>query len=248
MAGNGRKALVTGGGRGIGRAVAAALTKTGHEVVVFGRNEEVLKAAVADGVAAAYRAVDMVDEAALTAAIAGLGPVDVLVNNAGIADSAPLPRTDSAFVRRIFAINVDSVFTSTRLVLPGMIQRGFGRIISVASIAGLKGIPYATAYSASKHAVIGLTRSLALEVAKTGVTVNAVCPGYVDTDLVSDGAARVAAKTGRPVEDIVREFHKGNPQGRLIRPEEIGDAVAWLAGDLAASVNGHALAVSGGEV
>jgi NAD(P)-dependent dehydrogenase (short-subunit alcohol dehydrogenase family) len=244
----GRTALVTGGGRGIGLAVATALAGAGHRVVVFGRQESFLRSAVESGAASDHRVVDLTDEPALLAAIADVGPVDILVNNAGIADSAPFARTDTAFLRRIFAINVESVFAASRAVLPGMVARGFGRIISVASIAGLKGIPYASAYTASKHAVIGMTRALAVEVAKSGVTVNAVCPGYVDTDLVSENATRIAAKTGRSVESIVRDFHKGNPQQRLIRTDEVADAVLWLSGDLAGSVNGHALAMSGGEI
>jgi NAD(P)-dependent dehydrogenase (short-subunit alcohol dehydrogenase family) len=240
--------LVTGGGRGIGRAVSAALTGAGHRVIVFGRSEAHLKSAVEEKIAADYRALDITDETALNTAIGSIGPIDILVNNAGIGDSSPLAKTDTERFRRVLALNLDAVFTSTRAVVPGMVERGFGRVISVASIAGLKGIAYAAAYTASKHAVVGLTRSLALEFAKTGVTINAVCPGYVDTDLVSENAARVAEKTGRPAADIVRDFHKGNPQGRLIQPEEVASAVLWLTSPLASSVNGHALAMSGGEV
>jgi NAD(P)-dependent dehydrogenase (short-subunit alcohol dehydrogenase family) len=128
-----------------------------------------------------------------------------------------------------------------------MIERGFGRVVSVASVAGLKGFPYVTAYVASKHAVVGLTRALAQEVAKTGVTVNAVCPGYVDTELVSRSAARIAAKSGRKAAEVTKEFIKGNPQGRLVTVDEVADAVLWLTGDLAAAVNGQAIAVDGGE-
>jgi NAD(P)-dependent dehydrogenase (short-subunit alcohol dehydrogenase family) len=145
------------------------------------------------------------------------------------------------------AVNFESVVVAAHAVLPGMIHRGFGRIISVASIAGLKGYPYVSAYVASKHAVVGLTRSLAQEVAKAGVTVNAVCPGYVDTDLVSSSAARIAARTGRAAGDVARQFTRDNPQGRLITPAEVADAVLWLAGELAAAVNGQAIAISGGE-
>ena len=229
-----RRALVTGGGRGIGRAAAAALTAAGCRVSVLGRNEATLKAAVRDGVAADYHPVDVTDETQFAAALGEFGEIDILVNNAGIADSAPFVKSDLAFYRRLMAVNFESVIVATRAVLPGMIARGFGRVISVASIAGLKGYPYVTAYCASKHAVVGLTRALAQEVAKTGVTVNALCPGYVDTDLVHDGAARIAAKTGRPAGDITADFYKHNPQGRLIRVEEVAGAVAWLAGDDAA--------------
>jgi NAD(P)-dependent dehydrogenase (short-subunit alcohol dehydrogenase family) len=145
------------------------------------------------------------------------------------------------------AENFDSVVTGTRAVLPGMIERKFGRIVSVASIAGLKGVRYASAYAASKHAVVGLTRSIALEVARHGVTVNAVCPGYVDTDIVGESVKRIAARTGRTEEEALAALVKDNPQGRLIAVDEVADAVVWLAGDGASGVNGQAIVVSGGE-
>jgi NAD(P)-dependent dehydrogenase (short-subunit alcohol dehydrogenase family) len=241
-----RRAVVTGGGRGIGRATAAALTRAGHEVTVFGRSIPALEAIVAAGDASAWRAIDVTDADALAGALGDIA-VDILVNNAGVADSAPFAKSDLALFRRLMAVNFESVVTATGAVLPGMIARGFGRVISIASIAGLKGYPYVTAYCASKHAVVGLTRALAQEVAKTGVTVNALCPGYVDTDLVRDGAARIAAKTGRTAEEITADFHRHNPQGRLIRPEEVAGAVVWLAGEDAAAVNGQAIAIDGGE-
>lgn len=243
-----RRAVVTGGGRGIGRAAAAALTAAGYHVSILGRNEATLKQAVAEGAAAGYRPVDVTDESALAAMLGELGQIDVLVNNAGVADSAPFAKTDVAMFRRLMAVNFESVVIACRAVLPGMIGRGFGRIVSVASIAGLKGYAYVTAYAASKHAVVGLTRALAHEVAKTGVTVNAVCPGYVDTDLVTAAVARIAARTGRPPDEIRREFHKGNPQDRLIAPAEVADAILWLCGDGASAVNGQAIAITGGEI
>jgi NAD(P)-dependent dehydrogenase (short-subunit alcohol dehydrogenase family) len=241
-----RRAVVTGGGRGIGRSIAAALTRAGHEVVVLGRTAATLEETVAAGDAAAWRTVDVADADSLARGLDGLS-VDVLVNNAGIADSAPFARSDLAFFRRLMAVNFESVVTATQAVLPGMVERGFGRVISVASVAGLKGYPYVSAYCASKHAVIGLTRALAQEVAKTGVTVNAVCPGYVDTDLVRDGAARIAEKTGRPAEEIAAGFHRDNPMGRFVRPEEVAGAVVWLVGDSGSAVNGQAIAIDGGE-
>lgn len=241
-----RRAVVTGGGRGIGRSIAAALTRAGHEVVVLGRTAATLEETVAAGDAAAWRAVDVADAESLARGLDGLA-VDVLVNNAGIADSAPFARADLAFFRRLMAVNFESVVTATHAVLPGMVERGFGRVISVASVAGLKGYPYVSAYCSSKHAVVGLTRALSQEVAKTGVTVNAVCPGYVETDLVRDGAARIAEKTGRPAEEIAAGFHKDNPLGRFVRPEEVAGAVLWLAGDAASAVNGQAIAIDGGE-
>ena len=241
-----RRAVVTGGGRGIGRSIAAALTRAGHEVVVLGRTAATLEDVVSAGDAAAFRVVDVADAGSLARGLEGLA-VDVLVNNAGIADSAPFARSDLAFFRRLMAVNFESVVTATQAVLPGMVERGFGRVVSVASVAGLKGYPYVSAYCASKHAVVGLTRALAQEVAKTGVTVNAVCPGYVDTDLVREGAARIAAKTGRPAEEIAAGFHRDNPMGRFVRPDEVASAVVWLASDGAAGVNGQAIAVDGGE-
>lgn len=242
-----RRAVVTGGGRGIGRAVATALSAAGHGVTVMGRSETDLIAAVADGAASEYRVVDVTESDAFTAALADCGVVDILVNNAGAADSESFVKSDDALFRRMMVVNFDSVVTATRAVLPGMIARKFGRVVSVASIAGLKGSAYASAYAASKHAVVGLTRSIALEVARHSVTVNAVCPGYVDTDIVTENVKRVVARTGRTPEQALAVFTKDNPQGRLITVEEVANAVLWLAGDGASAINGQAIVVSGGE-
>jgi NAD(P)-dependent dehydrogenase (short-subunit alcohol dehydrogenase family) len=242
-----RRAIVTGGGRGIGRAIAAALSGAGHEVTVLGRTEEHLQEAVQSGAARTYRRVDVGDPGALAGCLEQIGPIDILVNNAGIADSAPFIKSDLAFFRRLMAVNFESVVIAARAALPGMIERGFGRIVSIASLAGLKGYPYVSAYVASKHAVVGLTRALAQEMAKTGVTVNAICPGYVDTELVGRNATRIAARTGRAPAEIVGEFVKGNPQGRLVSVAEVADAVLWLSGDLASAVNGEAIVIAGGE-
>lgn len=242
-----RRAVVTGGGRGIGRAVAIALSAAGHHVTILGRNEPTLKAAVDAGGADEYRVVDVSDPETLEAVLSGVGAVDILVNNAGAADSAPFLKTDDAHFRALMAVNFESVVTATRAVLPGMIGRKFGRVISVASIAGLKGVAYASAYAASKHAVVGLTRSVAREVAKHGVTVNAVCPGYVDTDIVTEGVKRIVARTGRTPEEAMAVFTRDNPQGRLVTVDEVADAVLWLSGDGASAINGQAIVVSGGE-
>ena len=241
-----RRAVVTGGGRGIGRAIAAALTRAGHEVVVLGITPEALEDAVACGDAAAGRPADVSDADALRKGLEGLA-VDVLVNNAGIAPSTPFGRTPLSMFQRVMAVNFESAVTASQVVLPGMVERGFGRIVSVASVAGLKGYPYVSAYCASKHAVVGLTRALAQEVAKTGVTVNAVCPGYVDTDLVREVAARISTKTGRPAEEVASGLHKDNPLGRFIEAGEVAAAVVWLASDAGAGVNGQAIAIDGGE-
>lgn len=245
----GRHALVTGGGSGIGAAVAAALTARGVAVTVLGRTESRLAETVAAGKAGAYAVADVTRPEQLEAAVARLAsPVDILVNNAGAAESAPFARTDRALWDRMIGLNLGAVYEITRLVLPGMAERGWGRVINIASIAGLTGFPYVAAYCAAKHGVIGLTRALAREFATKGVTVNAVCPGYTDTDLVQGAVARIEGKTGRSPDEIRAELIRGNPQGRLIRPEEVAAAVAWLAGPEAASVNGIALPVAGGEV
>ncbi len=248
MASDRPTAVVTGGGRGIGRAIAAALTGAGWHVTILGRSEAPLRETVEAGEAGAWHVCDVTDAGALTATLRDLGPLDALINNAGGAETAPFARTDEDLVRRMLALNVESVFTATRAVLPAMIERGRGRIVSIASTAGLKGYAYVSAYVAAKHAVIGMTRALALESAKTGVTVNAVCPGFTDTDLVRGGVANIVAKTGRSEEDALASMTRVNPQGRLVEPREVADAVLWLCGTGAGAVTGQAIAVAGGEV
>jgi NAD(P)-dependent dehydrogenase (short-subunit alcohol dehydrogenase family) len=244
----GQHALISGASRGIGAAIAQALAAEGAVLSLIARQWNIPDAA-ADGTL--RLAADVTDEAALTEAaakaVATHGPVSILVNNAGAAETAPIARTDSALVRRMLALNLESVFVLTRLVLPGMIAAGGGRVINIASTAGLKGYPYVSAYVAAKHGVVGLTRALALEVAKSGVTVNAICPGYTDTDLVTASVATIAAKTGRPTEDIRAGLAASNPQGRLISPDEVAAAVVYLAGAAAGGINGATLSLSGGE-
>jgi 3-hydroxybutyrate dehydrogenase len=248
----GRHALVTGGGRGIGRAVARALTAAGAKVSITGRAEAPLRETVASGDAAFLALADVTDAVALRTAVASaeaaLGPVDILVANAGQAASAAFAKGDTDVFRRMFDVNVMGVVHAGQAVLPGMQERGFGRIINIASIAGLKGMPYVTAYCAAKHAVVGLTRALAQEVATKGVTVNAVCPGYVETDMVAVGLDNISAKTGRPREEGLAAMIKDNPQKRLITADEVAAACLWLASDGAAAVNGAVIPITGGEI
>ncbi len=243
-----RHALVTGGGRGIGAAIAACLAAQGARVTVLGRTEATLARAVRDGIAAASIVADVTDPAALAEAARALGPVDILVNNAGAAESAPIARATRQHWDAMLAVNLTAAFDACRAFAPGMVARGFGRIVNVASTAGLRGYPYVAAYCAAKHGLIGLTRALAIELAASGVTVNAVCPGYTETDLLTGAAERVAASTGRAAQSVLDHFAKSNPQGRLITPAQVADAVLFLCRPAAGAMTGQAIAVAGGEV
>ncbi len=252
MALAGKHAFVTGGGRGIGRAVAAALARAGAAVTVIGRTEAPLREAVAAGEAAGCGVADVTDvvevQRQITAAEAARGPIAILINNAGSVESGPFIKADPSVFRAMWNVHLMGAVYATQAVLPGMIERGFGRIVNVASTAGLKGYAYVSAYCAAKHALVGLTRALAAETAARGVTVNAVCPGYTDTDLVRDSIKSVAAKTGRPQADVLAEYQKDAPIGRLIRPEEVAAAVVYLCSPEAAAVTGTTLAIAGGEM
>ena len=248
----GRHALVTGGGRGIGRAIAAALTQAGAVVTIAGRNEKSLTDVVGQGEAAGYVVADVTDAKAVDSgvkrAVTARGPVDLLIANAGGAESAPFLRTTPDQFRGLFELNVMGVVHATRAVLDSMRERRGGRIVAIASTAGLKGYGYVSAYCAAKHALVGLVRSLAVETAASGVTVNAVCPGYTDTELVQQSLARISAKTGRSREDALGSLLKDSPLGRLVKPQEVAAAVLYLCSPEASAVTGTTLVVAGGEI
>lgn len=244
-------ALVTGGGRGIGRAIASTLAHAGATVTVIGRNRSTLDDAIAAGDAHFAGVADVADQVAIATAIADAAsrhPIDILIANAGIAESAPFTKSDPALFRRMMDVDFMGVVHAVQAVLPAMTERPYGRIIAISSTAGLKGYAYTTAYSAAKHAVVGLVRSLALELASTRVTVNAVCPGFTDTDLLAGSIDNIVRKTGRSHEQAVAELSRHNPQRRLVSAAEVADTVLWLCGEGARSITGQAIVVAGGEV
>ena len=244
-------AVVTGAARGIGREIAATLTRAGAIVTALGRQSAPLEELVAQGDVRFFAVADVTDQDAVSAAIAQAAvrrPIDILIANAGAAESAPFAKSDAAQFKRMMDVNFMGVVHSIQAALPSMRQQPFGRIVVIASTAGLKGYAYVSAYAAAKHAVIGLVRSLALELATTRVTVNAVCPGFTDTDLVVGSVEAIMKKTGRDRAQAIAELTRHNPQGRLVSPREVADSVLWLCGEGASAVTGQAIAVAGGEI
>jgi NAD(P)-dependent dehydrogenase (short-subunit alcohol dehydrogenase family) len=254
-----RTAFITGGGRGIGRAVAQAFAREGARVFVVARTTGEVERVAGEvraefgGGAAAHAACDVADPRSVEEAFAaareffGAGP-DILVNNAGVADSSKFTETSDEFWRRHLDINLTGTFYCMRAALPPMVGRGWGRVINVASVAGKTGAPYVAAYTASKHGVVGLTRSVALEVAAKGVTVNAVCPGYVDTDMTTRAVENIRAKTGRSAADALEAIKRMSPQQRLVTPEEVAALALLLASHEGRGITGQAINVDGGTV
>lgn len=245
---DGRHALVTGGATGIGLAVTKSLVSAGARVTIASRNVERVTAAAAELNGVTGRSLDVTDPESIDAVFDAAGPVDILVNNAGIALAAPFDKTTPEQWSNVMAVNLTGVYLCTQAALKSMRERDSGRIINIASTAGLKGYAYISAYAASKHGVVGMTRSLALELAATGITANCICPGFVDTDIVAEAVANITSKTGRSKKEALAELVKHNPQKRLITPAEVADAVLWLCQNTSCSITGQAIVVAGGEI
>lgn len=238
-----RRVFITGGGSGIGLEIARRFAAAGDEVTIAGRNPARLKEA-----GLSFLEMDVTDEASVRAGFAKAGRMDALIANAGNAESAPALKTSKGLWDAMLAVNLTGVFLCAREAAAQMVKRKAGRIIVIASTASLKGYPYVAAYAAAKHGALGLVRSLAVEFAKSGVTVNAICPGFTDTDLVARSLDAITAKTGRSKDEAMKALVKDNPQGRLVSPAEVAAAAFWLASVEAAAVNGQSIVIDGGEV
>jgi len=250
-----RHALITGAGSGIGAATATAFARTGARITLLGRERRDLEAHAATLPPSAQATVvvaDVTDRPALEAAFgearAALGPIEILVNNAGIGMSAPLAQTDDDLWSRTLATNLNGTFYAMRALVPAMATAGWGRVINVASVAGLTGGPYIAAYVASKHGVVGLTRALSSEYAGRGVTINAVCPGFTETPMLERSIASIVEKTQRPPETAAAALLANSPLGRFVLPEEVADTIVWLARDGAAAITGQAIVIDGGQL
>lgn len=247
----GHHALVTGGGTGIGAAIARALAGEGATLTLVGRRRDKLEE-VAAGLGALVAPADVTDreqvETCFALARDAQGPITILVNNAGIAESAPFAKVTAESWRRTMAVNLDALLHCSQAALPDLLTAKAGRIVTIASVAALKGYAYTAPYVAAKHGALGLTRALATELATTNVTVNAVCPGFTETDMVTESIATVVSKTGRSADEARAAIARYNPQGRIIDPAEVASAVVWLCLPESRSVNGQAIVLAGGEV
>ena len=244
----GKRALVTGGGRGIGAAIAGKLASAGAQVVVTARTRTEIEG-IAANIGALALVADLSDRASTDALIGELeGGVDILVNNAGIAGSAPLARIDDALWDRLLEVNATAPFRLTRALVPGMVSNGWGRVINIASNAGVSGYAYTAAYCASKHALVGMTRALAVELARTGVTINAVCPGWVETRMVEQAVERITDRTGRSADEARSALASMSPQQRMITADEVAHLVVALCADDARGIHGQALVIDGGQI
>jgi NAD(P)-dependent dehydrogenase (short-subunit alcohol dehydrogenase family) len=247
----GRHALVTGGGTGIGRALALALAGAGVAVTVCGRRKEPLQSTARQNDRVRPIACDVTSESAVAAlyeeAEKSLGPIDIVIANAGMSGSAPAQRISIGDWRQTLEVNLTGSFLAVKPALSGMLSRKSGRIVFIASTAGLKGYAYVAHYVAAKHGVVGLMRALALETAKSGVTVNAICPGFVETEMLDESIQRIVAKTGRTVDQARASLTATNPQGRFIQPREVAATLLWLCSEEASSVTGQSISLSGGE-
>jgi NAD(P)-dependent dehydrogenase (short-subunit alcohol dehydrogenase family) len=248
---HGAHAIVTGGGTGIGAAVARALAAEGAKLTLVGRRKGPLDE-IATQTGAAVAPADVTDPGEVQKAFASAreanGPITILVNNAGAAESASFRKITAEAWRRTMAVNLDALLHCCQAALPELLEAASGRIVTIASTAGLKGYAYTAPYAAAKHGAVGLTRALAAEFARTNLTVNAVCPGFTDTGLVAEAVEKIRSKTGRGEGEARAELARFNPQQRLIAPEEVANAVLWLCLPESAAINGQAIAVAGGEV
>ena len=248
----GRHALVTGGGTGIGAAIARALAAEGAKLTLVGRRRDKLEEVGSEPFDALVAPADVTDPDAVKRAFAlareAQGPISILVNNAGAAESAPFAKVTGVSWRRTMAVNLDAVFHCCQAALPDLLAADAGRIVTIASTAALKGYAYVAAYTAAKHGALGLTRSLAAELAKTSVTVNAVCPGYTDTDMVSDAVANIRRKTGRSEAEARADLIGSSQQARLVTPQEVASAVLWLCLPESGAITGQAIGIAAGEV
>jgi NAD(P)-dependent dehydrogenase (short-subunit alcohol dehydrogenase family) len=238
-----KRVFITGGGSGIGLAIARRFDASGYNVTIAGRSVSKLK-----GSGLPYVEMDVTDEASTIAGIRSAGPIDIFIANAGNAETVPALKTPRETWDRMIALNLTSTYLCAREAIPQMVERKWGRFITIASTASLKAYAYTGAYAAAKHGQLGWIKTLAVELAKTGVTANAICPGFTDTPLITGAIDKIVSKTGRNREEATGAFTKENPTGRLVKPEEVAEAALWLASEGAASVNGQAIVIDGGEM